>query len=271
VWIAAGPNTARRPQIPVFGEAVVQGKYFSRAGSMFSTVGETDATHPAVFRASRWEGVKFYYAVEVKPGPSRVVARLSDSTPLLMEKKMGEGRVLLFASTFDRLANDFPLTPLFVPFVEQSARHLAGIVDRAPAAAVGSFVELRTAKERSVTVDVVDPDGQHPLSLAESSKAQTYQLSREGFYEVRRANGRHELVAANPDRKESDLAAVPKETLDLWAGSGGSGGASAAKAGEPDETRRPLWWYVLFVALLAAVAESILAARYLGVQRDQEA
>ena len=271
VWIAAGPNSARRQQIQLFGEAVNSGKYFSRAGTMFATVGETDATHPSVFRAARWEGVKFYYAVDVKPGASRVVAKLTDSTPLMMEKKIGEGRVLLFASTFDNVSNDFPLTPPFVPFVEQTARHLAGIVDRAPASLVGSFVELRSAKERSVTVDVIDPDGQHPLSLAESSKAQTYQLAREGFYEVRRANGRHELIAANPDRKESDLAPLPKETLDLWAGSSGTGTATVAgaKGAEPDETRRSLWWYAMLFVLLAAVAESILAARYLGVQREE--
>lgn len=270
VWIAAGPNLARRQSVPLFGEAVNEGKYFSRAGAMFSTVGQMDATHPSVFRAARWEGVKFYYVVDVKPGQSRVAGRLSDSTPLLMEKRIGEGRVLVFTSTFDNLGNDFPRTPLFVPFVEQTSRYLSGIEERAPSVLVGAFVDLRTARERSVSVDVIDPDGQHPLSLAESTSAQNYQLPREGYFEVRRANGRHELIAANPDRRESDLAPVPKENLDLWTGSssGATGGNSGGRAAE-ERKPWPLWWYFMFFLLLSAVAESVLAAKYLGVQREE--
>lgn len=273
IWIAAGSNTARKPTIPLFGEAVNEGKYFSRNGQMFAAVGETDATHPSVFRAARWEGVKFYYAVSVKPGNARVIAKLSDSTPLMLEKKVGEGRVLLFTSTFDNLANDFPLLPPFVPFVEQTARYLAGVVDRSAATGVGAFVELRSAKERSVNVDVIDPDGQHPLSLAEASKVQTYQIQREGFFEFRRANGRNELIAANPDRKESDLAPIPKENLDLWTGSGRGNGAASTNGGpaaqEEEEKPKYLWWWVMLLVLAAAAAESVLAARYLGVQREE--
>ena len=37
---------------------------------------------------------------------------------------MGEGRVLVFASTFDNISNDFPLHASFVPFVEQTAQYL---------------------------------------------------------------------------------------------------------------------------------------------------
>ena len=272
VWVAAGPNTARRQNVPLFDEPVSQGKYFSRGGALFAAVGETDATHPSVFRANRWDGVKFYYAVEVKPGQTRVAAKLTDGTPLLLEKKVGEGRVLLFASTFDNLSNDFPLQPPFVPFVEQTARYLSGIEDRSSAAVVGAFVDLRTAKERTTSVDVIDPDGQHPLSLDQSTKARTYQIPREGFFEVRRASGRNELIAANPDRKESDLAPIPKENLDLWAASGAAGGSAnggaTAVGAREEEKPKSLWWYVMVAVLFSAVAESVLASRYLGVQRE---
>jgi hypothetical protein len=65
--------------------------------------------------------VKFYHVVRVDPGASTVSARLADGTPLLMEKKLGEGRVMVFASTLDNISNDFPLHPSFVPFIEQLA------------------------------------------------------------------------------------------------------------------------------------------------------
>jgi hypothetical protein len=147
------------------------------------------------------------------------------------------------------------------------------MADRSSAVAVGAFVELRSAKERSVTVDVIDPDGQHPLSLTEASKAQTYQIQRAGFFEFRRANGRHELIAANPDRRESDLAPIPRENLDLWTGSGRGGGAAGNNGGsnslEEEEKPKFLWWWAMVFVLLAAIAESAVAARYLGVQREE--
>ena len=40
-------------------------------------------------------------------------------------------------------------------------------------------------------------DGKRALSLKESTSAQNFQLPREGIYEVRRANGRHELIAVH--------------------------------------------------------------------------
>jgi len=44
-----------------------------------------------------------------------------------------------------------------------------------------------------------------------------------------RAGGRREIVAVNPDRRESDLEAIPAETLELWRNTGG--GAAAPRAG----------------------------------------
>ena len=52
----------------------------------------------------------------MEPGDARVAARLTDQTPLLMDQQVGEGHVLVFASTFDNIANDFPLHASFVPF-----------------------------------------------------------------------------------------------------------------------------------------------------------
>jgi len=270
VWIAAGASMSRAARLPVMEAAVVESKYYSRAGERFAAIGQTDGTHPSIRRSGKWEGVKFYYAVRVEPGDARVVARLTDQTPLLLDKKTGEGRVLFFGSTFDNIANDFPLAPGFVPFVEQTARYLAGIEDRAAARVVNSFIELRSAKEQSLSIELIDPDGARPLSLREATTAETYQAPRAGFYEVRRANGRHDMLAMNPDRRESDLSVVPPETLALWSGGDTvqSAGGAAGFETEQDQQRR-LWWYVMLLVVAAALAESIFASRYLGVQREE--
>src|SRR5205085_6650088 len=128
-------------------------------------VGSSDSSYPAVAKAGGWPGVKFFYALDIEPGDARVIARLGDQTPLLLEKSIGEGRVLLLTSGLDNLTNDFPLHPAFVPFIEQTARYLSGTESRSSGHAVDSFLQLRNAKEQAVNVEVVDPQGKRPLSL----------------------------------------------------------------------------------------------------------
>jgi Aerotolerance regulator N-terminal/von Willebrand factor type A domain len=116
--VAAGPNSAKQAKIPVLDLPVTEGHYFSREGERFSVLGEADPTHPSLRRAGKWDGVKFFYAAGVDPQTSRVVARLSDRTPLLLERKIGEGRALLFTSTIDNVATIFlcirPLSPSLI-------------------------------------------------------------------------------------------------------------------------------------------------------------
>ena len=57
----------------------------------------------------RFQGVKFYQADRVKPAQSTVLARLNDQTPLVLEQRIGEGKVLIFTSTFDKEMNDLPI------------------------------------------------------------------------------------------------------------------------------------------------------------------
>ena len=130
MWIAEGTSASHSTRIPVFGGNILESRYYSRTNDRFLNVAEADPSHPSVEKADHWSGVKFYFAVRVDPGNSRVIARLTDQTPLLLEKKIGEGSVLLFTSGLDNLTNDFPLHPIFVPFVEQTALYLSGTEHR---------------------------------------------------------------------------------------------------------------------------------------------
>jgi Aerotolerance regulator N-terminal/von Willebrand factor type A domain len=271
ILVAAGTSTARRARIPVFGGNVLASHDYSRDGERFRTVGDSDSSHPAMQSGGSWAGVKFYYAVGVDPGDARVVARLTDQTPLLLDKSIGEGHALLLASGLDNLTNDLPTQPVFVPFVKQTARYLSGTQDRPGSQLVDSYLELRTSKEQAVSVEVIDPAGHRPLSLTEATSAQSYQLTSAGFYEARLANGRQELVGVNPDRRESDLAPIDDDVLALWRGKSGSDERQASVAGALSEPEKPysLWWYAMLLVLLAAVGESFVAARYVTSRTDE--
>jgi hypothetical protein len=226
-----------------------------------------DTAHPSIRRANRWEGVKFYQVFRVEAPNARVLARVTDQTPVLMEKQEGAGRVLLFASTFDNISNDFPLHAAFVPFVEQTARYLCGLDDGAGSLPVDAYYELRRASGEGGSADVLGPDGRRVLDLSGTSKALGFGLAQEGFYEVRRGNGRRELVAVNADRRESDLDLIPKETLSLWENTGEGAAAAAGSAGVESKPRS-LGWYVLLIVFVLAVAESLVAGGYLAIKKE---
>jgi hypothetical protein len=143
---------------------------------------------------------------------------------------------------------------------------------------VDSFVQLRNpanqesaaaaSKAAGATVDIIGPDGKRPLSLKEAAAAQSFQLAHAGFYQIRFANGRDALIAVNPDRRESDLQSIPDDVLKLWSGSAGAAQPAAETAAEATNDVSNAWWWVMLLVLLAALAESALASRYLGTQRE---
>jgi hypothetical protein len=267
VWIALGHLSVGRDKVPVSGDTIQEARYAGREGERFQTVAWLDSSHPSILKDDRWEGVKFYQAIHVTPGDARVAARLSDQTPLVLDRQLGEGHVLTFASAFDNVANDFPVHASFVPFIEQTARYL-GRLDAGPASVlVGGFAELRDSKEKGAAVDVLDPKGERVLSLDEATKAQNIQFTMAGFYDIRRPNGRNELVAVNADRHESDLTPVTPDSLTLWQNTAqGNVGASGASGDQQKPVS--LWWYVMLAALLLALAESLLGNQHLSVDKE---
>ncbi len=270
VLIALGSASATKPRVPIFDEAIAESRMSSRNTDRFQGATSVDLSHPALSRTNSFDGVKFYQTIQVVPGKSRVLAKLTDQTPLILEKKIGEGRALVFASTFDNIANDFPLHTSFVPFIEQSAYYLSGVEKSAADIAVDSYLELRTSKDQGTSVEVLDPDGKRALSLTESTSAQNFRLPREGFFEVRRANGRHELIAVHADRRESDLTVIPKETLALWQnmGMGADQQNGPGGPGTPRTAPWSLWWYFALALLIVSLFESLFASRYLVAENQ---
>lgn len=268
VLIAAGTSSAARSTIPLFDAHINQTRDYSRVPDRYMAVGSSDSSYPSVGKADGWAGVKFFYALDVDPGTARVIVRLGDQTPLLLEKRIGEGRVVLLTSGLDNLTNDFPLHPAFVPFIEQTARYLAGSQRQGGALPVDAFLELRNAKEQGQGVEVTDPEGQRPLTLGEAAKAQSFQVTEAGFYQLRLANGRQNEVAVNPDPRESNLAVISDDVQSLWKGNSSPETSSAAPS-SPQKAPQSLWWYIMLLALAFAVAESVLASRYLDTQRDE--
>jgi hypothetical protein len=276
LFIAAGPFTGALAKLPVLGLTVKGSGIASRAREMFQTVASKESLHPVIERVAGLESVKFYQVVNVEPGPAtKVLAKTADAVPVILEQAYGEGRVLVLTSPLDNLGNNLPLHPAFIPFLERTAQYLSRQQESTGIVAVGEGVELRAATDRATGVEVLDPKGERALTLEQAAKATSFAPGVEGYYEVRRANGRSSLVAVNADRRESDFARMDDETVGLWKATGEPSETQRVNAsGERTERVSP-WWWLLFIVLILTLAEGVLASRYLygsgaGTQSEAE-
>ena len=198
---------------------------------------------------------------------------MANGLPLLVDRKIGEGHVVIFASAFDNISNNLPLQPVWLPFLELTTHELGGVGTARGNYKVGSYVDLRSVKEKNIPVEIIGPDNKRLLTLAESSKAATFQFPSEGFFDIRRANGREELAAVNPDRRESDFTLVPADTLKSWQNTGiaSQQEVGSSSAADKRDDNAELWWWVLVLLAMLAVAESVLGNRHMTAGAGKEA
>lgn len=279
VLIALGPNASHRAQIPLWGGELKDVRDYARTGNA-ATVGQVDFSHPALEQVQPgrdnggWAEVKVFYAAVVDSGQARVAARLNDGTPLLLDKQVGEGHLLLLTSGLENLTNDLSLHPVFVSFVDHAAQYLSGKSRLSASKLVDSFVQLRSSAEpvgAVASVEVIDPDGRRPLSLSEARTTQSFRLERAGFYQIRFANGQDAVIGVNPDRRESDLELLAQDVQQLWSGNSGgeTGQAPLAASAEVQYRTVSLWWWVMLLAFVSAIAETTLASGYMATQREE--
>ena len=110
----------------------------------------------------------------------RVLMRLADGTPLLLERAIGDGRVLLFTSSLDREWNDLAVQPAFVPLMAGIANELLGGAGFTSEADLGSTLAVRALGFTGG--QIFDPRGEAALGLGAGSD--DVLLDQVGFYEV---------------------------------------------------------------------------------------
>lgn len=268
-FVALGPNSVLARRSPLTGHELVQPLAAERGAAAFQVAGEADSSHWVASAAEGLRPVKFflYARVQAEEGDN-IALRLGNGDPLLIEREIGGGRVLVFASTLDNVWNNLPLTPVFVPFVIEAARGLAGAEYAGGDAILGDVLELGTRRESGASLQVFDPAGRPVLNLSDSVSRETLTLDSVGFYEIR-GGSRAELLAVNPDPRESNLRKIEDDTLDLWRSTGGVEQMQASVAGAAPPPAAPwrIWRLLLGILVLAALLESLVANRHLDAVR----
>ena len=247
------------------------GEIIDRSAERGGSMGSLDRNHPALesFRGTRsgdFTSARYLRYRSLSPAATdAVLARFDDGSVALAERRVGEGRVLVFGSTFDGYWNDLPVQPVFLPLVQSLVRHAAGWTPQRPWETVGQVLALSDAR-RSEALVAVAPSGER-TRWTEGDSLRSLPLREQGFYEIRDADAvaARRVVAVNPDPSESELGAFAPDELSRAVSPAGTLNATAATTTTLSlaerERRQTLWWYVLVVAVLLLAAESLLSNR----------
>jgi hypothetical protein len=270
MFVAAGPR-ARWPQEVDTLPATI-GQPVDRTRGDAARVGALEYGHPVFepFRAPRSGDfssipVYGYRNLTATPG-SQVLARFDAGTPAVLERTVGRGRVILWGSTLDVSWSDLPTKPVFLPFIHQAVRHLAGYTEPEPWLTVGQVLNTSAVTARGPAAQrvVLTPSGRRlPL---DDEGTDVLELTEQGFYEIRGdANQADAIVAANVDPAEADL--TPMDPREITAAAVGAGdGSASAPTGVPltpeaKEKNQRLWWYLLVAGILLLGADTLLSNR----------
>jgi hypothetical protein len=270
MFVATGPR-ARWPQDVDTLPATI-GPPVDRTRGDAARVGALEYGHPVFepFRAPRsgdFSAIPVYgYRNLTAVMGAQVLARFDAGTPAVLERRVGRGRVLLWGSTLDVSWSDLPTKPVFLPFIHQAVRHLAGYTEPEPWLTVGQVFNTSTVAARGTAAQrvVLTPSGRRlPL---DDEGTDVLELTEQGFYEVRGdANQSDAIVAANVDPAEADLTPMDPREITA-AATEGEGGADSAQSGVPltpeaRERNQRLWWYFLVAGILLLGADTLLSNR----------
>ena len=213
-------------------------------------------------------------------GPVRVLARWNDParSAAVIERVVGEGRALLWTTTADRAGNDWPIEPSFVLAVREAVRGSARPTRLSNNVTAGEPVRRVVQSSQAVAnVRLTGPGGGEPRSLAAMPLPDTpgelgpaFALDvpdtrRAGLYRIAWDEGplgsQHDLYAANPDPRESDLERITTDDLKtiLQPLAVEVAAARGDRAALFAPTGREIWHELAWGLLVLLIVESIFA------------
>ncbi len=210
--------------------------------------------------------LKVFSYVEAEPLPdAETLITLEGGRPLLVGRKHGEGRVMLWTSGLDGEWTNLPALPMFPPLVHELCYYLAGGDDEGLNVTCGGTLEVRLPASQAGGSAVLASSGGESWEFSAETKGgeallRYGPLEAPGLYRLTTSAGTSLYVAVNTPPEESDLTPATARTMrrllkDVdfsWRRAGGSG----RTAEERESAQLPL----LLAALALLVAESFLAA-----------
>lgn len=195
-------------------------------------IGHLDADHPAlqavgdpILQDSLRSARVWSYIRAAGAGKNAPIS-LANGDPLLLEQRIGSGKVMFVTTSADRDWNDLPVKTVYLPLMHSLVQYLAGSHRgrwdggisvgapkdiSLPPAYVGKTLRVATPAKQQVEFTVAGEKDRGRALITENHRAGIYRLSLSGAAEG--ALDRPQLYAVNPPFLESRLEAIGEGEL----------------------------------------------------------
>ena len=231
-------------------------------GNDYLVIADYDRRHPILRPIESDWSARFQGHWRLSPTQdSEVLMQFDNTEPALVERQVGDGSVILFASAMDLEWNNLPLQSLFLPFVHETLRHLVQPELKQKAYSVGDSFSVNL-DENAGSVSARAPNGDEIIF---TNTDFVTQVSEPGFVTVE-ADGAETRFAINILPEESNFARMPVENLfdsiiNPDTNPIKSREVQNAQLAEELEQPQRLWWWILSLVMALVLVEALIANR----------
>ena len=267
--VHVGPRLGGRRQTALAGVTAVTGLADRRIGGG-AMLGDLRTEHPlfAPFRTAQAaiSSPRFYRYPRFDPAVGAdVLARFDDGAPAIMERTLGEGRIIVSGLGLDVREGDLPLQPAFLPLMRRLVLHTSGHESAPLWRYTGESWMPRNVRRDPV---IAAPDGAllRPQAGEAGAPGAAVILEHPGVYaayEGRVDGAPRSRVSVNVSAAESELTAADPRELLLGVGEAADStlrGVTAPTSFEI-ESRQRVWRILILLVALLLAAETVVASR----------
>ena len=227
----------------------------------YLVIADYDRRHPILRPLGSDWSARFQGHWRLTPSEdAKVLMQFDNTEAALVEKDVGEGKILLFASSLDLEWNNLALQGLFLPFVHETLRHLVRSEAGQSAYEIGNSINLaqfgsdaevavRDANGRSVSLEAnnlqrATSPGLFTATSGAVSSRYVVNIRPEESNFTRVATSTLYDAVVNPDT--SPLQSREAQTAQLI---------------EELENPQRLWWWILMLVMVLLLVEVLVANR----------
>jgi len=227
-------------------------------------------------------GFKKYFLLQQEVEPqSRIILRLTDGIPMMVESEYGRGKTVLFASSADREWNDFCIHPTYLPLFHQTVQYLADALVMKDAGNIkaGSAVDVPVPSDvvgarvlgphgSSWEAELIKEEGSRRVRLEKTDMPGVYFVFFRGEEQDDKTAdpaSADRTVVINADPIESDLEKASTSQIKGWSG---AEKVSIVNAEDPEQqegestiVKSAFAIHLLWILALLVVAERLLTRK----------
>lgn len=229
----------------------------------YNAIGAVDESHPVTNGLQKnWRSISVIKNSQLQMQTTdRSIIDFSNGSPLLVEKRLGAGKMLVLSTALDTSWTDLPTESVFVAFVIKSIDYLGGDTTATAYRSTGEAITVAAGAQ------LLDPKGEPMRDLSDISSRTTIRLDKAGIYQMRYSTGT-QSIAVNSDARESDIKTIDSETLNKWQQMAVSTPVETSAAQTQHKNHKGFWLWLLPLLLLLALLESFYSHRHLWIRRE---